>query len=858
ASIMFHFLAVFILCFTLSRSDYLFSNNAQCIREPSERFDCLPDFHNADIRQVKQKCAERNCCFQTSLDTNFPSCYYPINYTTYAVESQRIDGNRIKLQLSLRDSKPNWPPKQANSLAVTIDYINENVARVRIKSSKSSFVTKEILENPLPYKKNLNDGDRKYDILFDEENFAFSVVRRSTKAVIFNTSVSSLLFGLRFKQIATPVPSDHLYGFAEHNTKMYLKADKRKIYTFFNRGEQPEERNDPQFNLYGYHPFYLMLEQNGDAHGVFFHNTHALDVVVQPRPTLTYRTVGGDLDFFFFLGPKPDDVTSQYTSIVGRPLMLPYWTLGFHLCRYDYGSTNATRIAWKRTIDAGIPLDGQWNDIDYMENRKDFTYDPIRYKGLPEFVDELHKNDVKYIINISPGLSRMEPKGTYEPYETALQRKLFVVDPKTNEPIVGKVWQNETVWLDFTSSKTVEFWVEELAKFHSQIKFDALWLDMNEPYSFRSLQEMGCDANDPLEKLPYSPGGEPLSNSTLCMYAKHAAGNHFHVHTLYALYEAKATKKALEKVNPGKRPWILSRASVSGQGRYSSHWNGDITAEWTTMRRTISNMLTFNIIGMPFVGADICGFMKNTTRELCLRWQQLGSFYTFSRNHNDFDTIEHDPVAMGPEVVKATKSALILRYTLLPYLYTLFYKAHLFGTTVARPLFFEFPNDKETYEMDEQFMWGPAIMFNPALYEDEDYVQTYYPEGHWFANFKKTIVGPQTVFVKAYRDEPNVNFKSGHIIPTQDAGMTTTASRRNHFGLIVYIDPKTNEASGDLYWDDGENERLDYNHIVFKAQKLAYTGENGYELKTMPNITNYKSEKMLLGSVRILDFHQKP
>ncbi|RWS19414.1 glycosyl hydrolase: sucrase-isomaltase-like protein, partial [Leptotrombidium deliense] len=323
------------------------------------------------------------------------------------------------------------------------------------------------------------------------------------------------------------------------------------------------------------------------------------------------------------------------------------------------------------------------------------------------------------------------------------------------------------VWLDFTNPETMNFWKEQLQQFHNEIQFDALWLDMNEPYNFRSLKDMNCDMNDTLMNIPYTPGYDPLSSSTICMYAKHTLGSHFDLHTLYSFYESKATVDALRSIHKQKRPFVVSRSTAAGQGRYTSHWNGDITSEWSSMRNTITNMLTFNIIGMPLIGADICGFMRNTTVDLCLRWHQLGAFYSFSRNHNDYDTIDQDPVAMGPKVTAAAKKSLEYRYALLPYLYTLFYKAHLYGRTVVRPLFYEFTNDTKLYKMNEQFMWGSAVMFNPALYEGRDTVSTYFPKGQWFSNFNKEYFGPITVTIKTEIDVPNINFRAGYIVPMQ-------------------------------------------------------------------------------------------
>lgn len=124
-------------------------------------------------------------------------------------------------------------------------------------------------------------------------------------------------------------------------------------------------------------------------------------------------------------------------------------------------------------------------------------------------------------------------------------------------------------------------------------------------------------------------------------------------------------------------------------------------------------MLTFNLLGIPLVGADICGFQEDTQEELCVRWTQLGAFYPFTRNHNDirskvgwrlrrlrgsadppgfrpvFDLQAQDPTVFSPLARSAIRDAILLRYSLFPLLYTLFHHAHAEGRTVARPLMFE-------------------------------------------------------------------------------------------------------------------------------------------------------------------------
>ena len=106
----------------------------------------------------------------------------------------------------------------------------------------------------------------------------------------------------------------------------------------------------------------------------------------------------------------------------------------------------------------------------------------------------------------------------------------------------------------------------------------------------------------------------------------------------------------------------------------------------------------------------------------------------FSRNHNDNESEDQDPVAMGPDVAEASRYYMQIRYAMLPYMYTLFYEANQKGTTVARPLFFEFPHDKATWSIDRQFMLGNALMVAPLLERQASDVEAYVPQGFWISH----------------------------------------------------------------------------------------------------------------------------
>jgi alpha-glucosidase (family GH31 glycosyl hydrolase) len=107
----------------------------------------------------------------------------------------------------------------------------------------------------------------------------------------------------------------------------------------------------------------MCIERGGEAFGVFIFNSNAqdykLDEFENDQSMVTYRTIGGILDIFFFAGPRPEDVIRQYQSVIGYPFMPPYWALGFQLCRYGYDTLDNMKAAMQRTLNGNIPIDIQ-------------------------------------------------------------------------------------------------------------------------------------------------------------------------------------------------------------------------------------------------------------------------------------------------------------------------------------------------------------------------------------------------------------------------------------------------------------------------------------------------------------------
>ena len=127
-------------------------------------------------------------------------------------------------------------------------------------------------------------------------------------------------------------------------------------------------------------------------------------------------------------------------------------------------------------------LDTMWNDIDYMDQFKIFTLDPVNYPELEmkKFVAELHANHQQYIVIVDPGV-KVE-KG-FPLFDELVQKGLAIKKSDGKTPIVNKCWPGLAIFPDFTANATSDYWHQAIEKFYQIVPVDGLWLDMNEQVS---------------------------------------------------------------------------------------------------------------------------------------------------------------------------------------------------------------------------------------------------------------------------------------------------------------------------------------------------------------------------------------
>ncbi len=537
-------------------------------------------------------------------------------------------------------------------------------------------------------------------------------------------------------------------------------------------------------SLYKSHPWLFCVRADGTAFGVLADTTYKCEIDLRGVSTsggdMVFRADGPAFPVYVIERATPEELAVTLADLTGRIDMPPLWALGYHQCRYSYYPEARVREIASEFRARKIPCDVIWHDIDYMDGFRCFTWDKKHFPDPTKLNADLHAKGFHTVWMIDPGIKA--EKG-YFVYDQGEAKDAWVKKPDGKTTYLGEVWPGMCVFPDFTRSDTRAWW-SGLYKDFMKTGVDGVWNDMNEPAVFNTPDKSKTMPEDNVHRADAEFGGP---------------GPHARFHNVYGVLMVKATREGIMAANPGKRPFVLSRASHLGGQKYGASWTGDNTADWYHLESSIPMVLNMGLSGQPFTGPDIGGFNGDgpsgeAGATMFARWMGIGTLLPFSRAHTAKGNIDKEPWAFGEKTEKTCREAIERRMMLLPYLYTLFHEASTLGTPVARPLFFADPRDPALRSEDDGFLLGDRVMVVAQCVPDRTRVPVL-PKGDWV---KFTLPNDTK-----NADLPEMYLRGGAVVPVGPVVQFAGEKALDPLTLYAALG-KDGKATGTLYEDAGE------------------------------------------------------
>eukprot|EP01043_Picozoa_sp_COSAG02_P017594 COSAG02_NODE_800_length_17049_cov_14.510737_12_plen_980_part_00 len=592
----------------------------------------------------------------------------------------------------------------------------------------------------------------------------------------------------------------YVYGIPEHATQMALKptggsrtgdwAEPYRLYTL----DVFEYELDVPMALYGDIPLMIGHDAKKTV-GAFWHNPSELFVDVGESGGSQIDThwisESGIVDLMLLSGPTALDLFEQWGTLTGTTALPPLFSIAYHQCRWNYNDEADALAVHGKFEELDFPYDVLWLDIEHTDGKRYFTWDKHNFPEPKKMIDTIAATGRKMVTIVDP---HIKIDSGYHVHKEASAKGYYIKNKDGND-FDGWCWPGSSSYLDYTTEKVRDWWASQFDYDKYVGSTDALytWNDMNEPSVFN---------------------GPEVSMQKDC---KNLDGvEHREWHNLYGMYQHRATAEGLIKRNADQndRPFVLSRSFYAGSQKWGAIWTGDNKADWSHLAISTPMLLTIGMTGLPFSGADVGGFFGNPDSELLIRWYQAGSLQPFFRAHAHHDAKRREPWVMGEPTLTHLRRAVLQRYQLLPFYYTLYHTASLVAYPVIRPLWAHYPADTETFALDDQFLAGEDLLVKPVTAPGTTSVSVYFPGGkaqQWYdVSTTQPTDGGQRVTVPTPLEKIPVYQRGGSIIPKKMRVRRSSSAQANDpYTLVIALDtPKAaagGSASGDLYLDDGHS-----------------------------------------------------
>jgi len=501
-------------------------------------------------------------------------------------------------------------------------------------------------------------------------------------------------------------------------------------------------------------------------------NTASLTYVDNRFPLeLTFSSIAGEaVDYYFLYGPDMDAIIHEYRSMTGHAPMLPKWAYGFFQSKDRYVSLDEIRQIAGRYREEHIPLDTMVQDWFWWKTEGDAEFN-ANYHDVAGDLDTLHKDHVHTMISVW-GL--LDPAS--DTYKTLDAEHLLVPDAHVYD--ASNPAARDIYWKRLPGQLLAQGW-------------DAFWLDSAEPEEY----------------WPHMGDGI-LRNKRLSI------GNGAEYTNVFPLLHTLGVQAHWKETTDRKRVFLLTRSAFLGQQRVGATvWSGDVYSTYWGLSHQVTAGLNFALSGYPYWTTDIGGYWppykgslkKPEYQELYARWFEFGTFCPVFRTHGhrphneiwNYDKVE-------PTLIRYDK----LRYRLIPYIYSLAWKVTSEDYTIQRPLVMDWPSDEKTWNVGDQFMFGPAILVNPVLEAGAVRRRVYLPASPAWYDFwtGESKLGGIKIDADSPLDRLPLYVRAGSIVPL---GPEIEYADQNPGGPIELRIYKGADGTFALYEDSGDSYEYD-------------------------------------------------
>lgn len=491
------------------------------------------------------------------------------------------------------------------------------------------------------------------------------------------------------------------------------------------------------------------------------------------------------MDYFVIYGPTPAEILHRYATLTGFAPTPPVWSFGLWMSRNSYMSWDVVDEVAARLREHSIPadvlhLDTSWFDQDWNANLR-FSED--RFADPAGHMRKLREQGFRISLwqyNFIP------PRANNENYQEGLAKGYFAKGQDgaifRHPPEAQGSWVDDAV-VDFSNPEAARWYTDQI----------------------KALIRMGAAAI----KTDF---GEGIPEDAVYHSIE---GKRFH--NLYSLVYNAALARAIHEVSG---EWIVwARSGTAGSQRYPVHWGGDSQCSFGGLAGTLRAALAVGLSGIPFFSHDIGGFIGRPTPELYVRWAQYGLFSSHARSHGAGNENSREPWTFGDEACAIFREYDHLRYQLLPYIYDQARKCSASGKPLVRGLVLEYPADRNTWHIQDEYLFGDALLIAPVLRPlAESLTRTLYlPAGTWIDYWTRQAIHSRGEWIERAIDLRTmpIYVKAGSILPYGIDRLTTG----NRVGPITRLEVYAG-ADGRLDYDDGEKQFT----ATWQDGKLALSG----------------------------------